>query len=126
MFKPDLSTESPPYMPPPCADAPLSKRTYAHASVLNKYQRLLYNVLEDYFHHRQDVAHRCVVLSEVGLSRIVQLESVSRNGFYPNAMAVDTLIVDALTARPMAVFEADGPDHGDPEHVQHWRDKVKD
>ncbi len=97
----------------------------ARLEVLNPWERHLYNVLEEYFMLLQNRTCRMHVLAEVGLTRVIDVQSSSMvvDGVQVNAMSLDFVIVDSTRASPRLVFEADGKHHADP--MQKRRDIVK-
>lgn len=98
----------------------------ARQEVLNPWERHLYNVLEEYFMLQQNRTSRMNVLAEVGLTRVIDVDSSSLvlNGFQVNAMSLDFVIVDGARASPRLVFEADGKYHE--QSIQKCRDATKD
>ncbi len=100
----------------------------ARQQVLNPWEQALYNVLEDYFDKDQRKSNRHNVLSQVRLTDVInvnqpQIAIVGQQIVRANEMSFDILITDQQ-AKPIFIFEADGPSHLNP--VQMHRDNVKD
>ncbi|WP_288841847.1 DUF2726 domain-containing protein [uncultured Deefgea sp.] len=91
--------------------------------VLNRWERHLHNLLDDYFYQRQSDSNRMPVLSQVALTRIINVNTPAVGGIQVNAMSVDSLIVSVDKSAPKLVIEADGIHHSDKK--QQLRDKLK-
>lgn len=91
--------------------------------VLNPWEMDLYNLLDNYFVASQEESLKMPVLSQVALTRIVEISKPYYDGIQINAMSIDNVVV-CKKAFPKLAIEADGTYHSNLE--QEKRDKLKD